>query len=146
MNRIDYFSLQDEDSLNLLKTGNFLLNALDYMNAQNVVVRRKDRNPPKMDKINRKRLKKGKKPLPDLKPYYFVEVKKHYVEEDEADKGTWNLNYRVWVRGHNRHYKDGKCIWINPYVKGPPEAPWKENRYLALYKRFRHLLKNPRYK
>jgi hypothetical protein len=51
------------------------------------------------------------------------------------------------VRGHSRTYReeDGSeryTIWIEPFVKGPQDAPWKNNRYEMLYKRFRHLLEN----
>jgi hypothetical protein len=96
--------------------------------------------------LNRKRQREGLRSFPQLRPYYFVEVKKIYVDDEPKEGIGWTLNYRVWVRGHNRHYQDGACIWIDPYVKGPLNAPWKHNRYLMLYDRFRHLLANPRYR
>lgn len=141
----DYESISDDRMLDLPKLGNFLLNTVDYINAQNVVIRKRDRSQPGLERINRKRERKGKDRLPFLQPYYFVELKKKYIDEEREDKDTWTLNYRVWVRGHFRHYQDGTCIWIDPYVKGPPDSPWKETRYLALYKRFKHLLRNPKY-
>ncbi|MCX5698633.1 MAG: hypothetical protein NTX01_02915 [Candidatus Omnitrophica bacterium] len=123
------------------------LNLISYINAQNVVVLKKDRethSPKDLARINRKRMNDGKKPIAPLKPYYLIEVKKSYVNEEEEQErsASWNLKYRVWVRGHPRHYQDGKCIWIKEYVKGPPEAPWKHNRYEVLYKNFKNILEN----
>lgn len=122
------------------------LNLINYINAQNVEVLKVDRDNRHLDAINRKRAQKGKKLLEPIKPYYFIEVKKHYTTENDEPKNSWELGYRIWVRGHFRHYQDGNCIWIDPYIKGPIDAPWKENRYLMLYKNFGHLLKNPYYR
>jgi hypothetical protein len=121
------------------------LNLINYINAQNVVVTRKDRetrNLEELSRINARRQRDGKQIIKPLKPYYIIEVKKSYVHEDKQEGGDpeWTLEYRVWVRGHFRHYQDGNRIWIEPYVKGPENAPWKENRYSMLYKNFKHRL------
>ena len=45
--------------------------------------------------------------------------------------------------GHNHKYLTNKGIvtkWVDAYIKGPKNAPWKSNRYLMLYKNFRHRL------
>lgn len=136
----------------LIRLIDLCINLINYINAQNVTIIRKEREkngPQQMESINRKRIKQGKVPFVPLRPYYMIEVRKHvYVneDEDEGQEKAWELNYRVWVRGHFRHYKDGATTWIEPHVRGPSEAPWKHNRYEVLYKRFRHLLKNPKYK
>ena len=70
------------------------------------------------------------------KPYHWVTVKKTYVGEKSEPSGEGEgrtLEYRVWVRGHFRHYQSGLCIWIDPHVRGPSYAPWKHNRYKVLY-------------
>lgn len=133
-----------------LDTGDFpkiidlSLNLVSYINAQNTVIKRWSPDLNKMKKINKKRLKKGKSEIRIPTPYSWVEVKKNYYDScqdsNKNDEKSWELKYRVWNRGHFRHYSDGKCIWIPPYIKGPEDAPWKENRYAALYKNFRHLL------
>ena len=120
------------------------LNLINYINAQNVVIKkisRESRSQQDLDRINRKRQRDRKNQISPLKPYYMVEVKKSYVYEDEkGDQGLWSLENRVWVRGHFRHYEDKAPIWIEPFVKGPENAPWKHNRYAVLYKNFKHLL------
>ena len=95
----------------------------------------------------RDRVKEGRTPFTPSKPYYLIEIKKHvYLDDEEKDGKAWELAYRVWVRGHNRHYQNGTVQWIDPHVRGPPDAPWKNNRYEVLYKRLGHLLHNPKYK
>jgi hypothetical protein len=121
-----------------------MVNIVNYINAQNVVIRkihRESRSQSDLDRINRKRQRDGKNLINPLKPYYIVEVKKSYVyDEEKEDQGLWSLENRVWVRGHFRHYEDKKPIWIEPFIKGPKDAPWKHNRYAVLYKNFKHLL------
>jgi len=111
---------------NLRKLLDLNINLINYINSRNVVVRQKDRV--KNPKINEKRKRDGKLPL---NPYYWIEVKKEHVEPGEP-KNLWELKNRVWVRGHFRHYENEYTIWIEPFVKGPPNAPWKHNRYQVL--------------
>ena len=131
------------------------INLINYINAQNVAImkfERDSRSNQDIARINRKRERDGKSLVSRLKPYYMVEVKKSYVnknneesstDEKNEDEECWKLNYRVWVRGHFRHYQNGLCIWIEPFIKGPADAPWKHDRYEVLYKNFKHLLNNP---
>jgi len=135
------------------------INLINCINARNVEIRKVERGPlidaQKLRRLNKKRAKKDKNPLPfvPLKPYYVIEVKKHvYIDEEknEEDK-AWELSYRVWVRGHNRHYRDQTgnvryIEWIEPHVRGPPNALWKHNRYAVLYQRLGHLLHNSKYR
>ena len=109
------------------------VNLIDYINAHNVVIQKTDRGGPIIDIINRKRVRKGKKPLP-TKPYYWIDVKQSVESEESTVRGS-PLDYREWVRGHFQKYhtKDGTIKnWIEPYVRGPTDAPWKENRYRVL--------------
>lgn len=140
------FALQDDDSLNAFKLANLSMNLIDYINAQNVVLRKKGRKRKEVRRVGKGKHKQVEKRRVPLKPFYWVEVKKEEQEEAMASERSWTLDYRVWVRGHNRHYQDGKVTWIDPYVKGPPDAPWKNNRYEVLFERFKHILRNPRYR
>jgi len=155
LSRIE-MELPDDDCLNAIKLANLGINAIQYINAQNITyheMRRRDRKTVVQNiwegNNMRRRLKKTKRRVieTELKPYYWIEIKKESrrVERGEGDS---TLNCRFWVRGHNRFYCDSEGNekyhrWIEPYVKGPKEAPFKENRYEVLYKRFRPLLENP---
>jgi hypothetical protein len=111
------------------------INLLSYINAHNVTIREAGRGGPDIDVINKRRIRKSKKPLP-TKSYYWIDVKKSAVGEDNLSVVSGNpLEYREWVRGHFQKYhtKDGPVKnWIEPYVRGPSNAPWKENRYRVL--------------
>jgi len=120
------------------------INVVDYINAHNVTIRRTERETRDIDKINRKREIKGKKLLSPLNSYYWIEVKQAEITETRAGKG-WIIDYREWVRGHFQGYHTKEGIlkhWIQPYIRGPPEAAWKENRYKVLDDMLR---KGPRY-
>jgi hypothetical protein len=132
----------DYDSNQFSKLIDLTLNLISYINAQNVIIKQSDSDRKKIGKINKKRRKKGKSEIAKPSPYYWAEVRKSYVysERDRPKEKEWELEHRVWNRGHFRHYKDGRCTWIIPYIKGPENAPWKENRYANLYKNFKHLL------
>ena len=112
---------------------NLSVNLIDYINAHNVVVRKADRGGPIIDVINRKRVKKGKKTLP-TKPYYWIDIKQSVANEENISQSD-QLEYREWVRGHFQRYNTRDGIvknWIEPYIRGPTDAPWKENRYRVL--------------
>ena len=109
------------------------VNLVDYINAHNVVIQKTDRGGPIIDVINRKRIRKGKNPLP-TKAYYWIDVTQSVASEESTVRGD-QLEYREWVRGHFQKYHttDGTIKnWIEPYVRGPTDAPWKENRYRVL--------------
>jgi len=132
---------------------NFSINLINYINARNatkVIAERSNRQ--ELNRINRKRARKGKSTLNPLKPYYLVKIEPGYVDEGTQDKGlvvgketsqgkSWELEYRVWVMGHERHFQNRDYVWIEPYIKGPKNAPWRNNRYALVYRQFRHLLK-----
>ncbi len=134
-----------DDVVNIFKLANLSINTINYINAQNITIKKGYREERRVS-LPGGRKKKSKRFLVQSKPYYWIEIEKRVYEEKEGEPGhSWELEYRVWVRGHFRHYQDGKRIWIEPFVKGPPDAPWKHNRYKVLYDRFKHLLKNPKY-
>lgn len=61
---------------------------------------------------------------------YYIEAPTVYrVNLDQAGDregfGGWHYKVRFLVCGHWRHYKDGRKVWVHPYIKGPPGAPWK---------------------
>ena len=71
------------------------------------------------------------------KPYHIVLIESVEVEEPEEIRSGHTLEFRVYVRGHDRKYRDDngdvrKVIWVAPYVKGPITAPWRHNRYAVL--------------
>jgi len=56
---------------------------------------------------------------------YYVNL--HAAGDTSHEKGDGSRVYHVrWlVRGHWRHYTNGRTTWIKAYVKGPVGAPWK---------------------
>ena len=109
------------------------VNLIDYVNAHNIVLRQEFRETRNIDAINRKRLAKGKRPLDPLKPYYWIEVKQSQTGTNNDSESK--MDYREWVRGHFHRYHTTKGLvknWVNPYVRGPEGAQWKENRYKVL--------------
>ncbi len=75
---------------------------------------------------NKKRIEKGKTPIPPRNIIKITGELKKYVDKLDKDKKTWTYNYRFWVRGHWRTLKDkeywgekaGTRIFIPPYIKG----------------------------
>lgn len=144
------YQMVDDDCLDAFKLTNFSINIIDYINTANVVIRERKRFRKERFRIGVGKDRHLEKRKVELKPYYWVEIKKGYVDKEHEDSGK-TLDFRFWVRGHFRkleseRYKSkrGQKIWITPYVKGPEDAPWKENRWEILYKRFEHILKNPK--
>ncbi len=138
---------QDRVREHFTQITHFCLNLIDYINAHNImlkVVERETRDARELERINRKRETKGKRPFLVLKPFYWVDItEKTIVRKDlgseemlRSEAGQENvLQYREWVRGHFQRYHTVEGIkknWINPYVRGPSAAPWKENRYVVL--------------
>lgn len=68
--------------------------------------------------------------------FYVVVVRDVQVAPETKGK-SWDLKWRICVRGHNRRYRDENRViyrvsWIAPFEKGPPDAPWREQRYHVL--------------
>jgi len=129
-----FSEISKEDSMAWFSLG---ANLIDYINAHNVTLKKVDRNPRDIDKINRKRERKRKKLLEPLKPYYLIDIRESRVSDSESqDKANSSvMDYQEWVRGHFQRYHTREGMvrnWIQPYVRGPEDAPWKENRYRVL--------------
>lgn len=113
-----------DENINLQKyVSTLVCNILDFMNHDtetitiNTII--------KDDKVNEKRIKRGKPPIPTkvhIRPK--SEFRNYYVSFN-ADLDTRHFSHRFLVRGHWRHYradrfvnKSGKSVWIKPFIKG----------------------------
>jgi hypothetical protein len=118
---------------NAFQLPNLAVNIINYINAHNVTFRQGTKqilvSAPTPANRNRR--------VSRNKPFYLVSVRdEERTIEDTAGK-SWELNWRIYVRGHDRRYRDEngeitKTSWISPYVKGPPTAPWRHQRYEIL--------------
>ena len=111
------------------------VNIIDYINAHNITIVKKSRTD--VTRINRRRVKKGKEPLRQLKPVHWIDIKRTttYPKTDDIEPRT--MDYREIVRGHFQRYHTNDGVvknWVNPFVRGPKDAPWKNNRYRLLSK------------
>ena len=117
---------------------NLCTNFINYINAENKEVIEYKRNV--MIKSNNNG--NSRKTAVRQEPYSVIKIKpyiNHTYERDESAGKSWELKERIYVRGHNRRLRDEnggirKIIRIDPCVKGPPDAPWKEQRYEVLYR------------
>jgi hypothetical protein len=50
--------------------------------------------------------------------YDFGTIRATNVQKLISRKKGWKISYEFQVRGHYRHYKSGKVVFINPYEKG----------------------------
>jgi len=116
------------------KISNLCVNLINYINAHNITIKKRIRN----FKI-KKRIKTGRvEEISINEPYHLITIKDGFIEESELPTGrSWELQWRVYVRGHNRRYRNERgeiylITWVRPHIKGPPDAPWRENRYRDL--------------
>ncbi len=110
---------------------NLMVNLVNYINAHNVEVISRTRKPRK----TRFKDKFIEEPSSN-KPFHVIVVKSGQVEENREGDRSYTLNFREAVRGHDRHYRnpDGSIrlvAWVEPYIRGPENAPWRETRYDA---------------
>ena len=119
---------------------NLCVNLVNYINAHNVTVVRREREVIYLDKDERgnKKVRRSKQ------PFHLIVVQDKVIEEPEEPRevGHWELRWRVYVRGHDRRYRDETgnirmTTWIDPYIKGPSDAPWREQRYVVLAERLK---------
>src|SRR3989338_2536422 len=110
---------------------NLATNLVNYINAHNIRTIKITGSAP------RKLMPSTEKPDED-RPFYLVTVKDGQRIEYEEQRKVWDLQWRIFVRGHDRKYRDHntqqilKTSWIPPHVKDPPTAPWREQRYEVL--------------
>jgi hypothetical protein len=98
----------------------FAVNVIDFLNNPEVELVNVERT----EEQNRKRILRGKKPIP---PQNFVRVTgklKIYLDQLCSGK-EFHYSHSFWVRGHFRTLrsekwkeKRGTKIWIPPYIKG----------------------------
>jgi len=107
----------------------FGVNMINYVNSHNVTISRRDFGGPSSG--NRQKNVHSK-------PYNLITLRdeERYVAENPVETGR-ELKYRIYVRGHPRRFRDDdgvirKTSWVSPHVKGPKNAPWREQRYQVL--------------
>lgn len=111
-------------------------NLINYINAHNITINQIERQTTQeYERINRKRESKGKSKLEPLRPYHIIVVEQSFISDkvnEEIDGTGRKMDYREMVRGHFQRYHKREGViryWIPRYVRGPEDAPWKENRY-----------------
>lgn len=81
--------------------------------------------------------KKGKKSKATTKMLY---VRNYVVGADMLDKLPHEVKHRkgpdheFGVRGHYRHYKSGKVVWIQPYTRCKGRGEGRDRTYIAKVK------------
>ncbi len=126
--------LESSDATTFMGIANLCTNLVNYINAQNTTIVKRERT---VDILVRN--ERGKRRRETRKQdYYLVAIAKSIVEEPSVPTGIhWTLQERIYVRGHDRKYRGDngeiyRTVWIEPYVKGPDGAPWRNQRYQLL--------------
>jgi hypothetical protein len=98
----------------------FIMSFLDFLHNPEVQIIEVLRSP----KAQKKRLRKGKIPLPPSKVVKVTGVLKKYINALKLGR-HFTYSHRFWVRGHWRHlksprfrFKRGMRVWIPPFIKG----------------------------
>lgn len=121
------------------KIPNICINLINYINSHNTTVIKRTRE----YNLTRTSSRGNKTRVHVRQPFYIVTVNDRTVQERLEDpEKSWELEWRIYVRGHDRRYRDesGRIVrttWIHPHIKGPPDAPWREQRYQVLYEKLR---------
>ena len=122
-----------------IRVFNLAVNMIDFIKARNVQTVMVDRGTRDIEAINRKRARDGKKPIPHLKPYYWIDIRPSTVYQNQGAlcEGGQSMEYQEMVMGHTQRYHitDGSTLthWISPYRRGPVDAPFKNNRHRLLW-------------
>lgn len=112
--------VDDTWSADYLPVISFMLYALHK--AQNQEVITKDHT----DRIFKSKPKKKSESV-NNKEYTLNEVVRHY--QSHINHSIHNITCPKWdVKGHFRHYKNGKVTWISPYIKGKDREAHTESR------------------
>ncbi len=107
------------------KLKNLAIACIGYINCENVTLERQEVD----EKINRKRLAKGKK---SLDPFYLTKIKGYQYDNGERGAPTGqHVSYRFDVRGHFRRYESGKTVWVKPHQRGLEHELYKPKVYVA---------------
>jgi hypothetical protein len=105
-----------------------------YKKADVVEVNKKELK--QSNKKKTKRNKKNNKVIINKTIYKFIntdsEPLNHLLTNETTDKRIYTQpNHSFGVKGHFRHYKNGKTVWVNEYIKGIGK---KENKIYTLKK------------
>lgn len=100
---------------------NFIINFLLFINDPEVELVHHKRD----ETGNRRRISKGKMPLPSSRVVRITGRLRKYVDGLREHLGKGRYRFKFWIRGHTRllgsdrytHMK-GKIIRIEPYIKG----------------------------
>src|SRR3989344_982635 len=111
------------------------VNLVNYINAHNVTVVARNRKP-RIVKYDGKFIEEPS----SRRPFHLITIKDEEVGETREAGKSWELNWRVFVRGHPVRYRDEQgniylTIWRRPHLRGPENAPWREQRYEVLAKK-----------
>lgn len=116
---------------------NLATNLVNYINSHNVTIVKRERQATYLDiRPNGKRKRRA-----EARPYNLVVLRDAIIEKPEGPgERTWELQERIFVRGHDRKYRNPDnsirlVSWIPPHIRGPAEAPFKEQRYQVLYEK-----------
>tara|TARA_Y100000296_G_scaffold34796_1_gene40339 strand:- start:311 stop:1522 length:1212 start_codon:yes stop_codon:yes gene_type:complete len=119
--------------LQTVRLNRLAVNIINYINAQNVrIVPAKRRVQTRKFRDSRR---SGRKAVHEAeKPFHIIKIDSGIKEIKEEKGSNWTLQHRVYVMGHDRHYRDErgnirKVIYIEPHVRGPENAPWRHHRH-----------------
>jgi len=129
----------------IIQIANLCTNLVNYINAHNTTFTRRNRvvppNPTGRGSTNPRRMSQRQGRGSQRQRFYVVTIKDQVKQEPEHPSNqTWTLTERIYVRGHPRRLRneDGeirRVTWIPPCVKGPPDAPFANQRYQILSER-----------
>lgn len=124
---LDQFPEKDS----VIKIASLCTNIVNYINSQNTILIEGQRQITEAVKDSKGTIRNVEREV----PFYFVDIKQKVAYEDPVPTDrTWELTERICVRGHPRKYRNEdrsirEVIWIEPYTKGPPNAPWRDQRH-----------------
>lgn len=112
-----------------IRTANLCVNLVNYINAENITIIKREGTPKQ----------KRKKRKTTQREYYVVDITSKELIRYTNPQTHWTLTERIYVRGHNRRYRDSdgriyRVTWIPPHIKGQPDAPFRNQRYRYLAK------------
>ncbi len=117
----------------LQQLANLSVNLVNYINAHNVTMTQHHRTV----QLTRRTDRGKKRHTVASQPYYLVTIRDALTTEAAESGQTRELAWRIFVRGHYRRLRDDNgsiylVTWVRPHLKGPTDAPWREQRYQVL--------------
>lgn len=102
---------------------NLAIACIAYINCENVMLERSEADAA----VNRKRERKGKKPL---EPYHLCRILGVQYERGECGTGAGH-RIRYDVRGHFRRMVGGRLTWVRPHQRGVANEVYVPKVYKA---------------